>query len=383
MIYFDNSATTRPYDDVVESFAQVSRNFFGNPSSLHALGGKAEQLLTTAREQIAKLAGVHANEVYFTSGGSESNNLAIKGTAFMHHGRGNHIITTSVEHPSVKEACEQLRMSGFEITYIDVDQNGRVSADDVIGAVTDQTILVSVMHVNNEVGTIQPIQEIGQRLRKFPKVIYHVDNVQGAGKVPLDIYDAQIDLCTFSAHKFHGLKGTGFLFVKNGINLTPLISGGKQERKLRSGTENVAGIVAMAKAFRMAEDQRRENTEQLVQIRDYIIRELEILPGLVVHTPNAKAAPHIVNASAVGLKGEVIVHALAEKDIFISTTSACSSKDKTPSGTLAAMGATDEELTGAIRISLSYENTMEEAEQMVTTLKQILEKLNQVMRRNQ
>lgn len=382
MIYFDNSATTKPYEEVLQAFVQVNRDFFGNPSSLHALGGRAEKLMTTAREQIARLSGVHASEIYFTSGGSESNNLAIKGTALMHRNRGNHIITTSVEHPSVRDACEQLRMLGFDITYIDVDNNGRVSSDDVLRAVTDRTILVSMIHVNNEVGTIQPVEEVGRRLKDFPKVLYHVDNVQGACKVPLDIYGSNIDLCTFSAHKFHGLKGNGFLFVKNGVKIAPLISGGNQEQKLRSGTENTGGIVAMAKAFRMAEDKRKSNTKNLLEIRNFIITRLEDIPGLVVHTPKDHSAPHIVNVSAVGLKGEVIVHALAEKGIYISTTSACSSKDKTPSGTLTAMGVTDEEATGAIRISLSHENTMEEAEQMVQSLKQVLDRLNKVMRRN-
>ncbi len=382
MIYFDNSATTKPYEEVLQAFEQVNREFFGNPSSLHILGGRAEQLLTTAREQIAQLAGAHANEIYFTSGGSESNNLAIKGTALMHRSRGNHIITTSVEHPSVREACEQLRTIGFEITYIDVDQNGRVSADDVISAITDKTILVSVIHVNNEVGTIQPVQEIGRRLKDFPKVLFHVDNVQGACKVPLDIYGSNIDFCTFSAHKFHGLKGNGFLFIKKGIKIYPLISGGNQEQNVRSGTENTGGIVAMAKAFRMAEDKRKSSSDSLLDIRDFIMNQLREIPNLVINTPKDGAAPHIVNVSAVGLKGEVIVHALAEQGIFISTTSACSSKDKTPSGTLKAMGMSEEKAIGAIRISLSHNSTMEEAEQMVELLKQVLNRLKKIMRRN-
>lgn len=382
MIYFDNSATTKPYEEVLEAYVQVNRDFYGNPSSLHALGGKAEKLLSTAREQIAHLAGVHSNEIFFTSGGTESNNLAIKGTALMHRNRGNHIITTSVEHPSVHGVCEQLRMLGFDITYIDVDQDGRVSSDDVIRAVTDKTILVSMIHVNNEVGTIQPVTEVGRRLKDFPKVLFHVDNVQGACKVPLDIYKSHIDLCTFSGHKFHGLKGSGFLFVKNGVKIAPLITGGSQEQKVRSGTENTGGIIAMAKAFRMAEDKRRINTGNLMEIRNFIISQFENIPGLIVHTPKDGSAPHIVNVSAVGLKGEVIVHALAEKGIFISTTSACSSKDKTPSVTLKAMGVRDEEAAGAIRISLSHENTMEEAEEMIQSFKLVLDRLNKIMRRN-
>mgnify|MGYP001248581654 FL=1 len=229
MIYLDNSATTRPLEEVVDSFAKASRLYFGNPSSIHKAGLQANQLLERAREQIASILGVLPAEIVFTSGGTEGNNTAIKGIAYTYRSRGKHIITTSIEHPSVTNVCEQLKKDGFEITYLPVNSSGRVRVEDVKNALRDDTILVSVMHVNNEVGTIQPIEEIGQLLKNYPKVFFHVDNVQGVGKVALDYHRSHIDLATISAHKFHGLKGTGALFIRQGIRFDPLLSGGGQE----------------------------------------------------------------------------------------------------------------------------------------------------------
>lgn len=381
MIYFDNSATTRPYDDVLDAFVKINKEYYGNPSSLHNWGGKAERLLAHAREQIAHIAGVKQSEIYFTSGGTEGNNLAIKGTAFRNRSNGNHIITTAVEHPSVYEAFEQLKNIGFDITYIPVDEKGIVSVSDIQNALTDETILVSVIHVNNEVGTIQPIHEIGQMLTQYRNVLFHVDHVQGAGKVPIDLYKSHVDLCTFSAHKFHGLKGTGFLFIKEGVHISPILSGGGQENNVRSGTENTGGIVAMAKAYRIAEENRKHTLSNLLSIRDYLYAQLSSMQDIMIHTPLEDAAPHIINFTAHGQKSEVLVHALEEEGIIVSTTSACSSRDKTVSVTLKAMGRSDESARGAVRISLSYENTLEEAKQMIKALQKILERLNNVMRR--
>ncbi|HEY4553056.1 MAG TPA: cysteine desulfurase family protein [Bacillaceae bacterium] len=378
MIYLDNSATTKPYDEVLQSFVKVNQEYYGNPSSLHNWGGKAEKLLSQAREQIAGLAGVKPGEIYFTSGGTEGNNLAIKGTALTYKGRGNHIVLSSVEHPSVSEACEQLRGLGFDISYVPVNEAGVVSAEDVEAAITEQTILVTIIHVNNEVGSMQPIKKIGKILRRFPKILFHVDHVQGAGKVPLDIHGSFIDLCTFSAHKFHGLKGTGFLYVREGLRLKPLLSGGGQERKLRSGTENTAGIVAMAKAFRMAEQKRREGADRMKEIRDELIGRLGAMQGIEVHTIPEYAAPHILNFSA-GMKGEVMVHALEEEGIIISTTSACSSKEQTGSKTLKAMGIEDNISREAVRVSLSYENTRQDAEALIAAVQKTMIRLQNVM----
>jgi cysteine desulfurase len=380
MIYFDNSATTKPYDEVLDAFMKISRNFFANPSSLHHLGGQADSLIGQARKQIAQLLKVNTNEVFFTSGGTEGNNLAIKGTALQYRNRGKHIITTRTEHPSIYEACKQLEAMGYSLTYLAVNKDGQISLEDLEAAITNETILVTLMHVNNEVGTIQPVQEIGQMLKKYPKVLFHVDHVQGMGKVPLDLHKINVDFCTISAHKFHGLKGNGILYIREGVRISPLLSGGNQEGKMRSGTENTGGIVTMAKALRLVEDRRVSEAGLLAAIRDELINRLRQLPDIQVHTNPAVSAPHIVNFSVIGLKGEVMVHALEEEDIYVSTTSACSSRQKSLSRTLLGMGVPKPIAEGAVRISLSYENTLEEAEQFIRVLKNILEKYRDVMR---
>ncbi|PLR83800.1 cysteine desulfurase family protein [Bacillus sp. V33-4] len=380
MIYFDNSATTKPYKEVLDSYVKVSSDYFGNPSSLHSAGAQAEKLLSRARAELAKLMNVKANEIYFTSGGTEGNNLAIKGAALAYKGRGRHIITTQVEHTSVREAIEQLKRDyGFSVTYIAPDSDGRVRITDIEKAITDETMLVSVIHVNNEVGTIQPICEIGHMLKNYHKIIFHVDHVQGIGKVPLDMYECGIGLCTISGHKFHGLKGTGALFVKGGLTLSPLFSGGNQESKIRSGTENVAGMVAMAKAMRMTFSKREEHLQQMEAIKEKLREELQTIVGVKIHTPRKFSAPHILNFSIKGFKAEVFVHALEEEGVYVSTTSACSSKQKTASSTLLAMGVPDDEAGSAVRISLSYDNTVEEAGQVIDTIKNAIDKLGRVM----
>ncbi|MBW8351967.1 cysteine desulfurase [Bacillus sp. IITD106] len=380
MIYFDNSATTKPYEEVLDTYLKVNRDFYGNASSLHNFGGRAEGLISKAREQIADLIGVKTSEIIFTSGGTEGNNLAIKGVALKYRGRGNHIITTSIEHPSVLEPCRQLEQMGFDVTYLPVNSDGTVSVDDVEAAITENTILVSTIHVNNEIGSIQPINEIGKMLRRYSKVIYHIDHIQGAGKIPLDLYGNSVDLCTFSAHKFHGLKGSGFLYKNQGVRLDPQVTGGNQEQKIRSGTENTGGIVAMAKALRMELLAQKEKGNTLKQIREFLFSELMNFPQIIIHSP-LNGAPHIVNFSVAGQKGEVIVHALEEEGIIVSTTSACSSKENTPSSTLLALGVNEDVAKSAIRISLSYENTMDEAQQFIKSLNEVLERLNKVMRR--
>lgn len=380
MIYFDNSATTKPYKEVLDSFIKVSSEYYGNPSSLHGMGGQAERLLMQAREQIAQLMNVQPNEIYFTSGGTESNNLAIKGTALMHRNRGRHIITTAVEHASVSETMAQLRDLGYRITIIPPDNSGIVSVEDIEKEITSETILVSVMHVNNEIGSIQPINEIGKLLKKHSKIVFHVDNVQGIGKVPLDLYEANVDLCTISAHKFHGLKGNGVLFIRDGIRLSPLFSGGNQEWKQRSGTENVAGTVAMAKALRLTMNNKEKFLDRLLSIKKYLVEELAKMEDITVHTPESHSAPHIINFSIKGFKAEVFVHALEEKDIYVSTTSACSSKKAAASSTLIAIGVQEKDAKSAIRVSLTYENTLEEAAAFIEAVKETVNRLREVMK---
>lgn len=379
MIYFDNSATTKPYKEVIESFVKVSTDYFGNPSSLHQLGGMAEQLLSQARNQIAKLLKVKQSEIIFTSGGTESNNLAIKGVAFQYQGRGNHIITTEIEHASVRETMEQLRKFGFEITYLPVDHAGKVSVTSVEKAIRKDTILVSIMHVNNEVGTVQPIKEIGKLLKDYSKILFHVDHIQGIGKVPLDFQECGIDLCSISGHKFHGLKGTGALYIRDGLKISPLLSGGSQELKVRSGTENVAGIVAMAKALRLTMDQYAEKKSSMMQVSDVIREGLAEIAGITVNSPKIGSAPHIINFSVKGFKGETFVHLLEEKGIYVSTTSACSSRIPQASKTLLAMGIPVEEAKSAIRISLSYDNTIKEAKKAINVISESLNHLGEVL----
>ncbi|MEW9110266.1 MAG: cysteine desulfurase family protein [Cytobacillus gottheilii] len=378
MIYFDNSATTKPYKEAIQSFVKVSEDYYGNPSSLHSYGAKSEKLLSQAREQMANLLKVDAQEIIFTSGGTEGNNLAIKGGALAK--RGKHLITTEIEHPSVKEAMKQLQKLGYQITFIPVDADGIVDIEDIRAAITNDTVLVSVMHVNNEVGSIQPIHEIGQMLKNYPDILFHVDHVQGIGKVPLNIKHCHIDLCTISAHKFHGLKGTGALYIRKGVKISPLFSGGSQEQQLRSGTENLPGSVAMAKALRMELTKQETESSTLSEIKRYIIEELGVMEGITIHTPANQAAPHIINFSISGMKAEVFVHALAEHDIYVSTTSACSSKSKAVSQTLLAMGVHEELAKRALRVSLSYDNTLEEAHLFINAVKKTITSLRKVMK---
>ncbi|QIQ34239.1 cysteine desulfurase [Parageobacillus toebii NBRC 107807] len=380
MIYLDNSATTKPFPEVVDSFVTVATKYFGNPSSLHELGMKAERLLTQAREQIAASLQVKPSEIIFTSGGTEANNFAIKGVAFQYRHRGNHIITTAIEHPSVSEACHQLEQLGFEVTYLPVNENGVVTVEQVKKALRDDTILVSIMHVNNEVGAIQPVEEIGELLSNYPKTIFHVDRVQGISKVPLDMKKAHIDLCTMSAHKFHGLRGAGILYVRQGIQLSPLLAGGGQEMQLRSGTENVPAIVAMAKALRMSLEKYDKQIDYLLEVKQAWLNELKEIPFIQINTPLEHSAPHIINFSLDGIKPEVFVHELEKNDIFVSTTSACSSKKKAPSKTLLAMGMGDKRAESGIRISLSFENTLEEIPIAIAVMKKAIEKLREVTR---
>lgn len=382
MIYLDNSATTKPYKEALHTFMKVNETLYANPSSIHSFGGKADDLIKRSREQVADLLGVEGSEVFFTSGGTESNNLAVKGTAMQYKNRGRHIITSRIEHPSVKKAVEDLEPFGFSITYVGVDEDGRVDLKEIEDALRDDTILVSVMHVNNEVGTIQPIREIGELLKERPKTLFHVDAVQACGKIPLDLHGAGVDLCSLSSHKIHGIKGTGALYVRSGVRLSPLLSGGEQEGSLRSGTENTGGIAAFAKALRMHLKEREESLPVMKEIQGFIRDGLSKLPYVTVHTPETSAAPHILNFSIEGFKGEVMVHSLDQHGIYLSTTSACSSRQHKPSETLLAMGVSDMRANSSLRVSLSYHTTMQEARMFLETLEREIRSLMKTMRRS-
>ncbi|MBN8191989.1 cysteine desulfurase [Bacillus sp. NTK074B] len=382
MIYFDNSATTKPYKEVLDTFLKVNETYYANPSSIHSFGGRVEKLVQQSREQVASLLGIKTKEVFFTSGGTESNNLAIKGTALQYGHRGKHIITTKIEHPSVLNAFKQLEAFGFRATYLDVDDRGKVRPSDVKEAVQDDTILVSVMQVNNEIGSVQPIREIAMILKEHPKVLFHVDAVQACGKVPLILDEKLIDLCSLSAHKIHGIKGTGMLYVRDGLELSPILSGGEQEGNLRSGTENTGGIVSFAKALRIHLAESKQKLDIMMGNQQFLRSRLKEIDGVTIHTPVEDHAPHILNFSVMDFKGEVLIHALDRHGVYVSTTSACSSKQSKPSQTLLSMGVPDNLAGNSIRISLSFHNTMEECREFIALLKNEIDLLHHTMRRS-
>ncbi|WP_204121413.1 MULTISPECIES: cysteine desulfurase family protein [Levilactobacillus] len=364
MIYFDNSATTKAAPEVVDTYAKVSQNYWGNPSSLHKFGEQAFNLLEQSRQQIADLVGAKLSEILFTSGGTEGDNWAIKGTAMAKKEFGNHLITTEVEHPAVHNSMEQLKQEGFEVTYLPVDENGRVSAADLRAAIKPTTILVSTMAVNNEIGAIQPLDEIADVLRDFPRIHWHIDAVQGIGKGLADkIFNDRVDFVTFSGHKFHAPRGIGFMYKRQGRTITPLMAGGGQERNLRSGTENLPAIAAMAKALRLLLADESAKVKRQREIRLAILHHVESFPNVTIFSKDLPVfAPHILCFAIAGVRGETIVHAFEEHDIYISTTSACSSKKHVESSTLQAMKVDDGIATSAVRISLDEHNTMAEAE---------------------
>ncbi|ASF40167.1 cysteine desulfurase [Halobacillus halophilus] len=380
MIYFDNSATTKPLPEVLDSYQKVAAELFGNPSSVHSFGGQVERLMQQSRHQAAQLFGVESQEVIFTSGGTEGNNMAIKGIAFMHQSRGKHIITSKIEHPSVLEAFRALETLGFEVTYIDVNKEGKVDPESVEHALRTDTILVSIMSVNNELGSVQPVKEIGDKLKHYPKVFFHVDHVQGLGKIRMPIMESGIDLCTVSGHKIHGLKGSGALIIRKNVSLFPLLHGGDQELERRAGTENLPANVAFVKALRLIMEKQKHSSDHLSQIHQYMRVELEKMEQVVINSPN-DSAPHIINFSIPGFKPEVVIHSLGEKEIYISTKSACSSREPEVSTVLKACSLDYERTSSALRVSLSYQNTIEEADSFIEALKETIEQLKETMRR--
>ena len=371
MIYFDNAATTKIYDDALTSYVQVSQKFFGNPSSLHQLGVDAYQVLTKARAQVASLLSVQPEEIFFTSGGTESNNWAIKGTALEKSVFGKHIITTKIEHPSVIQTCKQLERFGFEVTYLDVDSKGIVSVDQLKESLRKDTILVSVMAVNNEVGAVQPIAEIAKVLEEYPSIHFHVDCVQAVERASQLLSIGRIDLLSLSAHKFHGPRGVGIMYKKFGRKIQALLTGGGQEKGERSTTENLPGIVATTKALRMALEEESVTGE----LRSQLWKELATKPEIRIFSPE-DGASHVLCFAIKGVRGEVVVHAFETHGIYISTTSACSSKKVDSSSTLYAMDVPTEWATGAVRVSFSNDNTKEEVEQFINVLHQLMKQFS-------
>ena len=379
MIYFDNSATTKPYPEALATYTEVATRIWGNPSSLHNLGSQATRILEASRKQIAELIGKKAEEIYFTSGGTEGDNWVLKGVAFEKAPYGKHIIVSDIEHPAIKESAAWLKTQGFEVDYAPVDARGFVKVDALASLLRPDTTLVSIMAVNNEIGSIQPIHDIAALLEDRPTISFHVDAVQALAKVATELYlPERVDFATFSSHKFHGLRGVGFVYIKEGKKITPLLTGGGQEKEMRSTTENVAGIAATAKALRLAMENQEAFASKTQQMKEVIRQELANYSDVTVFSGEDHFAPHILTFGIKGVRGEVVVHAFEEFDIYISTTSACSSKAGKPAGTLIAMGVDKSIAQTAVRLSLDLENDMSQVEQFLTKFKLIYEQTRKV-----
>lgn len=379
MIYFDNSATTKPYPEALATYTEVATRIWGNPSSLHNLGSQATRILEASRKQIAELIGKKADEIYFTSGGTEGDNWILKGVAFEKVPYGKHIIVSDIEHPAIKESAAWLKTQGFEVDYAPVDARGFVKVDALANLLRPDTTLVSVMAVNNEIGSIQPIHDIAALLEDRPTISFHVDAVQALAKVATEVYlPERVDFATFSSHKFHGLRGVGFVYIKEGKKISPLLTGGGQEKEMRSTTENVAGIAATAKALRLAMENQEAFASKTQQMKEVIRKELANYPDVTIFSGEDHFAPHILTFGIKGVRGEVVVHAFEEFDIYISTTSACSSKAGKPAGTLIAMGVDKSIAQTAVRLSLDLENDMSQVEQFLTKFKLIYEQTRKV-----
>lgn len=382
-VYFDNSATTVVTESVKDIVVKAMTEDFGNPSSMHMVGVNAEKYIKEAKENIAHILKVDTKEIYFTSGGTESNNMAILGTAQANKRRGNKIITTAVEHSSVASPMKYLEEQGFDVVYLPVDRYGVASMDALRKEMTEDTVLVSVMYVNNEVGAIQPVSEIGHYIKEInPQVVYHVDAIQSFGKMEIRPKKDNIDLLTVSGHKIHGPKGSGFIYIKKNTKINPIILGGGQQMGVRSGTENVPGIAGIGQAAKDCYNHLEENAAKMTELKDYLIDRLEAMDGVTVNSrKGTEGAPHIVSASFQGVRSEVLLHALEDKGIYISAGSACSSNKPAVSATLKAMGIDKELLESTVRFSFSEFNTIEEIDYALEQLNVLLPILKKYVRR--
>jgi cysteine desulfurase len=377
-VYFDNSATTKPIDEVIEAMNYGMREFYGNPSSLHKMGIKCDRELLSCRERLANIINCTKEEIYFTSGGSESNNMIIKGLTKP----GNHIIISGFEHPSVLSTCKELEEHGVKVTYLDVDNFGQIDIEQLEESICKDTVLVSIMHVNNEIGAVQDLEKIGKLVKERSKrAKFHVDAVQSFGKFKIDIKKSNIDSLSVSAHKIHGPKGTGFCYVRKGLSLAPLVSGGGQEKGFRSGTENLPAVMGMVKAAQIIYKNIDDKFNRTLELKRYFISRLEDVKDIRINSPlNENISPYILNVSFVGVRAEVLLHLLEEKDIYVSTGSACSSRHISTKGShvLNAIGLSEKEITGAIRFSFSSFNTIEEVDYVIEVLKNSLTFLRRV-----
>ncbi len=377
IIYLDNAATTKVAPEVVEAMLPYFTEYYGNPSSVYELAGISKKAVTEGREKVASVIGANPNDIYFTAGGSESDNWALKATYEAYKSKGNHIITTKIEHHAILHTCEWLEKQGAKITYLDVDENGVVDLDQLQKAITPETILISVMAANNEIGTLQPIKEIGA-IAKEHGILFHTDAVQAYGQLLIDVKKENIDLLSASAHKFNGPKGVGFLYIRKKILLPEYIHGGKQERDHRAGTENVPGIAGMGKAAEIAFTTREYREKEIQQLRDYLIRRLQRgIPYCRLNGSLTNRLPGNCNISFQFIEGNELLLLLDEKNICASAASACSTGDTSPSHVLTAMGIPEKLARGTLRLTIGYQNTQEEIDYTVQCIKEAVEKLRE------
>ncbi|TFH43333.1 MAG: cysteine desulfurase NifS [ANME-2 cluster archaeon] len=374
-IYMDHGATTKPDPEVVNAMLPYYNEFFGNASSLHSTGQDAAKVLNRSREFVADFIGARSDEIIFTSGGTESDNLALKGIAYHKKNAGKHIITSIIEHPAILNTCKYLGETGFNITYVPVDDQGVVNPEDVAAAITDDTILISIMHANNEIGTIQPIKEISKIAHEHD-ILMHTDAVQSVGKIPVNVDDLGVDMLSISGHKIYGPKGVGALYVRKGTRLQSLVQGGAHEFGKRAGTENIPGIVGFAKAIELADQRLSEDEKHLINLRDTMIKKLlDSIPYSYLNGHPTQRLPNNVHIRFNFVEGESLLMMLNIKGVDVSTGSACSSKSLEPSHVLMALGISPEEIHGSLRITMGRENTMDEVDYVVENLIEILKKL--------
>lgn len=381
--YFDNSATTKVTESVKDIVVKAMTEDYGNPSSMHMVGVEAEKYIKTAKENIAKILKVDQREIYFNSGGTEGNNQAIVGVAEANKRSGNKIITTEIEHASVASPMKYLEKEGYQVVYLPVDHLGVVDMETLKKEMSADTILVSVMYVNNEVGAMQPVGEIGKYIKTVnPKVVFHVDAIQAFGKMEIRPKREKIDILTVSGHKIHGPKGSGFIYIQKNTKIHPIISGGGQQDGMRSGTENVPGIAGIGQAAKECYDHLEENVKIMTELKDYLIDRLSQIEGVTVNSRKGnQGAPHIVSASFKGVRSEVLLHALEEKGIYVSAGSACSSNRPSVSRTLKAMQIDKDLLESTVRFSFSKLNTKEQIDYCMEQLQELLPVLRKYVRR--
>lgn len=375
MIYLDNAATTKTAPEVVEAMLPYFSEWYGNASSIYGLGSKSKEAITDARERIAQSIGAKTEEIYFTAGGSESDNWALKAAAEAYAAKGKHIITTKIEHHAIMHTCEYLEKQGFEITYLGVDRDGLVDLEELKAAIRPDTILISIMFANNEIGTVEPIEEIGA-IAKEKGVLFHTDAVQAFGQIPINVEELHIDMLSASGHKLNGPKGIGFLYIRKGVKIRSFVHGGAQERSRRAGTENVAGIVGLGAAVKRAMDIMEEKTKKEIELRDYLIQRVESeIPHCWLNGHRTKRLPNNANFSFLFIEGESMLIMLDGKGICASSGSACTSGSLDPSHVLLAIGLKHEEAHGSLRLTLSEEITKEDIDTVVEELKKIVARL--------